>query len=106
MTSLCSVQVSASIYSGKYLKVGLTNFNGFSENSIQQEFWISVLLANLAMLIKTETDGIIDETVNTGQNRHRYQTNMNELIGCISMFIHAFILKSFLNNFFEGGNNI
>ena len=72
-------------------KVGLTNFNGFSENSIQQEFWISVLLANLAMLIKTETDGIIDEAVNTGQNRHRYQTNMNELIGCISRYFPEYM---------------
>ena len=72
-------------------KVGLTNFNGFSENSIQQEFWISVLLANLAMLIKTETDGIIDETVNTGHNKHRYQTNMNELIGCISRYFPEYM---------------
>lgn len=65
-------------------KVCLTNFNGFSENSVRQEFWISMLLANLAMLVKKETDGIIEETVNQKQNKHRYQTNMNELVGCIS----------------------
>lgn len=65
-------------------KVGLTNFSGYTENSVNQEFWISMILANLAMLVKRETDGIIDETVNKKQNKHKYQTNMNELVGCIS----------------------
>ena len=65
-------------------KLGLTNFSGYTENSVNQEFWISMLLANLAMLIKRETDGIIDDTVNKKQNKHSYQTNMNELVGCIS----------------------
>ena len=65
-------------------KVGLTNFNGYSENSVQQEFWIAMVLANLVMLVKKEADGIIDETVNKKQNKHAYQANMNELVGCIS----------------------
>lgn len=65
-------------------KVGLTNFSGYAENSIRQEFWISMLLANLAMLIKREADGIIDETVNRKRNKHKYQANMNELVGCVS----------------------
>ena len=45
-------------------KAGLTNFSGCTENSVNQEFWISMLPANPAMLVKRETDGIIDETVN------------------------------------------
>ena len=30
-------------------KIGLTNFRGYSENSVLQEFWISILLANLTL---------------------------------------------------------
>lgn len=65
-------------------KIGLTNFRGYSENSVLQEFWISMLLANLALTIKCETDGIIDSTINQKENKNRYMTNMNELIGYLS----------------------
>ena len=65
-------------------KIGLINFRGYSENSILQEFWISMLLANLSLAIKRETDGIIDSTINQKGNKNRYMTNMNELIGYLS----------------------
>lgn len=65
-------------------KIGLTNFRGYSENSVLQEFWISMLLANLALAIKRETDGIIDSTINQKENKNRYMTNMNDLIGYLS----------------------
>lgn len=65
-------------------KIGLTNFRGYSENSVLQEFWISMLLANLALAIKRETDGIIDSTINQKENKHRYMTNRNELVGYLS----------------------
>lgn len=65
-------------------KIGLTNFRGYSENSVLQEFWIAMLLANLTLAIKRETDGIIDSTINQKANRHRYQTNTNELVGYLS----------------------
>ena len=65
-------------------KIGLTNFRGYSENSVLQEFWIAMLLANLALAIKRETDGIIDSTINQKGNKHRYMTNMNELVGYLS----------------------
>lgn len=65
-------------------KIGLTNFRGYSENSVLQEFWIAMLLANLTLAIKRETDGIIDSTINQKVNRHRYQTNTNELVGYLS----------------------
>lgn len=72
-------------------KVGLTNFSGYSENSVQQEFWIAMVLANLAMLVKKEADGIIDETTNKKQNKYAYQANMNELIGCISRHLPEYM---------------
>lgn len=67
-------------------KVGLTNFKGWSDNSIQQEFWISMLLANLTRVIKKETDGIIkfDQDKSSYSNKHKYQINSNELIGAVS----------------------
>ena len=65
-------------------KVGLTNFRGYSENSLLQEFWISMLLANLALAIKREADGIVDSSINQKGNKHRYMVNMNELAGCLS----------------------
>lgn len=65
-------------------KIGLTCFRGYCENSILQEFWISMLLANLALAIKREADGIIDETINKKGNRNKYMANMNELIGYLS----------------------
>jgi len=63
--------------------VGLTDFRGYSENSVMQEFWISMLLANLALAIKKETDGIIDCTINQKGNKNKYMTNKNELVGCL-----------------------
>ena len=45
-------------------KIGLTNFRGYSKNSVLQEFWIAMILANLALAIKRATDGRINSTLN------------------------------------------
>ena len=65
-------------------KIGLTNFRGHSENSVLQEFWISIVIANLASSIRVETDAIIDQTTNKKNNKYRYKTNTNELVGYLS----------------------
>ncbi len=62
-------------------KVGLTDFRGYPENSAMQEF--SMLLTNLALAIKEETDGIIGCTINQKGSKNRYMTNKNELVGCL-----------------------
>ena len=84
-------------YKKKKKKTGLTNFNGWAENSIRQEFWVTLLLANLSLAIKKETDGIVKHEQQSGgstNNKHLYQTNMNELSGAISrrfsMYIDAY----------------
>lgn len=64
-------------------KVGLTDFRGYSENSLLQEFWISMLLANLSLAVKKEADGIIECTINQKGNRYRYMANKNELVGSL-----------------------
>jgi len=66
-------------------KIGLTCFRGWSENSIKQEFWIAMLLTNLANVIKRETDGIIkDKHAHNKESKLDYKTNMNELAGALS----------------------
>ena len=82
-------------------KIGLTNFRGYSENSILQEFWISMLLANLALAIKRETDGIIDSTINQKGNKNKYMTNMNELIGCLSRHLGEYMDADTLTQKFD-----
>ena len=72
-------------------KVGLTNFRGYSENSVLQEFWISMLLANVAQAVKAETDGVIDAQYNCRNNKHKYQTNANELMGYLSRHIDEYM---------------
>ena len=66
-------------------KTGLTRFRGYSENSILQEFWIAMLLTNLANVIKGEADGLIkyNHPEEAGL-KHSYKANMNELMGALS----------------------
>lgn len=73
-------------------KVGLTCFRGYSENSILQEFWIAMLLTNLANVIKRETDGIIKYShPESAGLKHSYKTNMNELMGALSRHLPNYI---------------
>ena len=65
-------------------KIGLINFKGYAENSVLQEFWISMLMANIAAIAQKEADGILkggEPPVQT--TKHRYKINLNEMIGCI-----------------------
>ena len=72
------------------VKVGLTCFRGWAENSILQEFWIAILVTNLVNVITRETDGIIK--CNTGEydasrtSRFHYKTNKNETVGVLSRY--------------------
>ena len=72
-------------------KVDLTNFRGYSINSVKQEFWISILNANIALAVENEADGIIDYEINTGENKHNYKSNVNEIIGTISNNIDEYM---------------
>ena len=65
-------------------KIGLIDFRGYSDNSVQQEFWISMLMANIAGIARKEADGRIKGDPDTPITKHNYKANMNELIGCIS----------------------
>ena len=73
-------------------KTGLTCFQGYSENSIQQEFWIAMLLTNLANVIGRETNGLIqyNHPKDSGL-KHSYKTNMNELMGALSRHLPEYM---------------
>ena len=59
----------------------LEEFSGNSAVSIMQEFYINLLLSNLASLIKNEADNNLQVPAESA-NKHRYQSNRSFIIGC------------------------
>lgn len=68
-------------YELKY-RISLEEFNGATSNSIRQEFFINMLISNLASLIKNDADETIDSNANP-RNKYRYQANRTFIIGRI-----------------------
>ena len=60
----------------------LEEFSGTTAVSIMQEFYINVLLSNLASLIKNEADNNLQIPAESA-NKHRYQSNRSFIIGCL-----------------------
>lgn len=71
--------IECKYYELKY-RINLEEFNGATSNSIRQEFFINLLISNLASLIKNEADERIDGSANPG-NKYRYQANRTFIIG-------------------------
>ncbi len=63
-------------------RINLEEFNGATSVSIQQEFYINLLISNLASLIKGDADEKIESTAKP-TNKHRYQANRTFIIGRI-----------------------
>lgn len=63
------------------LRFKLEEFNGITAISIQQEFFINLLLSNLVSLIKSEADEIKEKQQEESNNMHRYQANRTFIIG-------------------------
>ena len=64
-------------------KLELPNFTGRTVNVLYQDFWISMLLANVASVAKAEADGKV-QTKRAGKaNRYQYQTNVNNAIASL-----------------------
>lgn len=78
----------------KYLelktKLQIEEFNGATPNSIFQEFYINLLLANLASLVKNQVDEEIEITAKS-TNKHRYQANRTFIIGRIKKTLPRFL---------------
>ena len=64
-------------------KLELPNFTGRSVNVLYQDFWISMLLANVASVAKTEADGKVQKKREGKTNKYQYQTNVNNAIASL-----------------------
>jgi len=64
-------------------KLELPNFTGRTVNVLYQDFWMSMLLANVASVAKAEADGKV-QTKRAGKaNQYQYQTNVNNAIASL-----------------------
>ena len=61
-------------------QLDIESFNGATSTSVIQEFYLNMLLANIASLIKCHVDSLIDETANP-RNKYRYQANRSFITG-------------------------
>ena len=64
----------------------MEEFSGATAVSIQQEFYINMLLSNLASLIKSEADEEIQISAKS-TNKFRYQANRAFIIGRIKSIV-------------------
>lgn len=70
----------------------IEDFNGATSTSVFQEFFLNMLLSNLASLIKNEADEFIDKEINSKpQNKHRYQANRSFVIGRLKRILPRII---------------
>ena len=70
----------------------IEEFNGRTSTSIQQEFYINLLMANLASLIKADADEVI-ETNAKPTNKYRYQANRAYIIGRLKKIFPPVVIR-------------
>ncbi len=71
----------------------MEEFSGATSTSIEQEFFINLLLSNIALLIKASADEEIDKKARS-TNRFRYQANRAYIIGRLKWFFPRFLSKT------------
>ena len=64
-------------------KLELPNFTGRTVNVLYQDFWISMLLANVASVAKAEADKKVSTKRDGKANQYQYQTNVNNAIASL-----------------------
>lgn len=72
----------------------LEEFSGATSTSIEQEFFINLLLSNLAALLKNSADEEIDRRQEGKKNKYRYQANRAHIIGRLKWFLPRFLAGS------------
>ena len=72
----------------------LEEFSGATSTSIEQEFFINLLLSNLAALLKSSADEEISRRQEGRKNKYRYQANRAHIIGRLKWFIPRFFAGS------------
>ena len=64
-------------------KLALENFSGVSENSIRQDFWVSMLLCNIVSVAKNEATCLIRLRRHSKENLHEYIPNTADLVASL-----------------------
>lgn len=70
----------------------MEEFSGATSTSIEQEFFINLLLSNLSALLKSSADEEIRRSENNS-NKYRYQANRAFIIANIKWFIPRFLAE-------------
>lgn len=74
-----------------FLKHGLRleDFNGYTQNSIQQDFWIDLTLSNIVSIIREGANiSIYEKRIRKKKkNKYNYQTNLSEIVSTLHVLI-------------------
>lgn len=74
-------------------KLHIQKFTGDTPTSIEQDFYASVFLANMASLVKQEADAMIAQVHKDKNLKHEYKVNMNTLYGDLKKNLILIILE-------------
>lgn len=79
-------------------KLQIEKFTGDSSIAVEQDFYASIYLSNMAALIKHETDQIISKDHEGKGYKHKYKTNVNMLIGTLKNKLTRLLLEKCLSS--------
>ena len=68
----------------------LEEFSGATSTSIEQEFYINLLLSNMVSMIKSSADKEIEKTARPN-NKYRYQANRAFIIARVKWFLSRYL---------------
>ena len=69
----------------------LEEFSGATSTSVEQEFFLNLLLSNIAALLKNSADEEIHSRQKGKDNKYRYQANRGYIIARLKWFIPRFL---------------
>lgn len=69
----------------------LEEFSGATSTSVEQEFFLNLLLSNIAALLKNSADVEIHSRQKEKDNKYRYQANRGYIIARLKWFIPRFL---------------
>ena len=67
----------------RYIQFELENFTGQTGIAVEQDFYATIYLSNLAELAKKQSDELILKNNENKDLKYRYQTNTNVLVGSL-----------------------
>ena len=76
-------------------KLEIENFTGYSKKSIEQDFYATMYLTNIAAAACWEAQALADETREGKNNKYEYNINVNHAVGVLKdRFIYALSLDA------------